>query len=248
MKPRYVNFLDIICDKRYNVIPIEQFSTNLQPDRVNVLLRHDLDDDNGFGFIKEELSRGLKSTYYVMVNRSSVGHLLRCSYEFEEVASFYKAAEKDGFRFGYHFKDVDQVLGSKASRSLKPNQVSTEEMGLAIDSFRLNLRKLRKWIKIGSAAAHGGCCNWFLDSAEEWRKEWLTLCSEENIFSAYRIPFVKTGAKYVSISDTNPNPEFVRRGVFYFKDQLERLAPGDTIQILIHPFRPRWDYPVMDHL
>jgi hypothetical protein len=215
-KPRYADFLEIISDDRFNVYPVIEYDASYREDKVNVLLRHDADNDNGYGIAKMDYDAGIRSTFYLRLHAGE--------YKLEDVVEFYQRLESVGYEIGYHYEvmDVcDTVTYNSCVRNL----------------FTLELAKLRKYFNIRSVAPHGGTWNYLLDRSPVWP----TLSRRYNVISAYQIPFHQN-ANHSYLADCGP--AFSQRKLEYFRTELGKLEPGDVVQILIHPHPPRWEYQI----
>ncbi len=224
-KPVYTDFLDIISDERYNVCPIVEYESSYRPDKVNVLLRHDCDEDNGFGMTALDFYYNIRSTCYLRTSLESQNY-----YSIESVIDFYKLLEEEyGFEMGYHYEDVDYC-----GHPHDPNG-NVVISDCVIGSFRKNLARLRKYLNIRTVTPHGGQWNYLLEQSPLG----IRLFEECKVFSAYQIP---SSRQVFHLGDTDNVAGFKEKGVRYFKEELEKHKPGDIVEILIHPHPRRWQY------
>jgi hypothetical protein len=215
-KPRYADFLEIISDDRFNVYPVIEYDSSYREDKVNIILRHDADNDNGYGIAKLDYDAGIRSTFYLRLHAGE--------YQLEDVVRFYQRLESVAYEIGYHYEVMDlcdTVTYNSCVRNL----------------FTLELAKLRKYFNIRSVAPHGGSWNYLLDRSPVWP----TLSQRYNLISAYQIPF-RRKVNYSYLSDCSR--AFSERKLEYFRTELEKLEPGDAVQILVHPHPPRWEYQI----
>ena len=158
--PEYEEFLKFISNDSFNVYPICEYQTSYRKDKINIVLRHDLDYDKGYEMAKLEQEYGIRSTYYLRLHSDR--------YAVSEVIPFYQELESKGYEIGYHYEIVD----------LFPFDNDT-----AKKVFELELEYLRRYFNVRSAAPHGllfgGCSYQF----EQW-----TDLSDYNLISAYKIP------------------------------------------------------------
>jgi predicted SprT family Zn-dependent metalloprotease len=216
VKPRYADFLEIISDDRFNVYPVIEYDVSYREDKVNVILRHDADNDNGYGIAKLDYDAGIRSTFYLRLHAGE--------YQLEDVAKFYQSLESAGYEIGYHYEVMDLCD-------------TVTYNGCVRNLFTLELAKMRKYFNIRSVAPHGGDWNYLLDRSPVWP----TLSRRYNVISAYQIPF-RQNANHSYLSDCGQ--AFSQRKLEYFRSELEKLKPGDVAQVLVHPHPPRWEYQV----
>jgi hypothetical protein len=213
-KPRYEDILEIISNDRFNVCPIIEYDSSYREDKVNVLLRHD--NDNGYGMAKLDNDAGIRSTFYLRLHATQ--------YQLEDVAEFYQKLESVGYEIGYHCEVMDlcdTVTYNSCVRNL----------------FTVELAPLRRCFNIRSVAPHGGEWNYLMDRSPVWPG----LSQRCNVISAYHIPYQKS-ANHSCLSDCSS--AFSRRKLEYFRTELEKLKPGDVVQVLVHLGPPRWEYQI----
>ena len=213
-RPRYVDFLEIISDDRFNVYPVIEFDESYREDKVNIILRHDADNDNGYGIAKLDHDAGIRSTFYLRLHAGA--------YQLEDVAKFYQSLESAGYEIGYHYEVMDLCD-------------TVTYNGCVRNIFTLELAELRRYFNIRSVAPHGGDWNYLLDRSPVWP----TLSRRYNVISAYQIPFPQN-ANHSYSSDCSQ--AFSQRKLEYFRTELEKLQLGDVAQVLVHPHPPRWEY------
>lgn len=158
--PEYKEFLKFISSDKFNVYPVCEYQTSYRKDKINIVLRHDVDYDKGYGMAELEQEYGIRSTYYLRLH--SNGYAIR------DVIPFYQELEAKGYEIGYHYEVVD----------LFPFNNET-----AKKVFELELEYLRKYFNVRSAAPHGAPFGGYNYQFEQW-----TDLSDYNLISAYRIP------------------------------------------------------------
>ncbi len=259
-RPAYEDFLTVLSDEKYGVYSVSQWQSSYRPDRINILLRHDADFDNGIGMVLLDLYNGIRSTTYL--------RLYADEYKIEGVRNFYQIAEKVGFEIGLHQEDVDRIFAKDGvenvvsrirSDSSIPNddkeilieiirgagynptdkiEDELEEVLVTDDVIRLfksDLESLRKYFDARSVSEHGGNWNYLLEMSPRW----AALSKECNVFSASQIPFAGT-ADFHYLSDAGT--KFANSKLEYFKEELAKMKPGDIAEINVHPYPPRWQY------
>lgn len=223
--PNYEDFLKLISDRRFNVYPVCEYRTAYRKDKINIILRHDVDSvvahTTGFGMANLEERYGITSTYYLRLHSNSNAFydstpkdsgIQDRGYDIRTVIPFYQGLESKGYEIGYHYEMVDLFLFS--------NQTARRV-------FESELNYLRQYFTICSAAPHGGTYNY---QFEEWGN-----LSQYHLISPYQI-----GVKVISdCCDAIPQlgsqwstPDGM---VQYFAAYLNSLKPGDVVEILIHP-------------
>jgi hypothetical protein len=123
------------------------------PSKRVVILRHDVDKLPGNSLITAEIEHdaGISGTYYF---RSGSGG-------FEE--EIIKQISQLGHEIGYHYEDLrsarqktkDQSRKSKVESRKSGSKGEEELAGMAIDSFRENLAKLRDIVPVDTICMHG---------------------------------------------------------------------------------------------
>lgn len=215
----YEDFLKILTDERYNVSPITEYESSFRPDKVNVLLRHDMDYDNGYGMLELDYNHGFRSTSYLRMHADVF-------YKIEEVTKFYQLIEKYGFEVGYHYEVVDLTM--------KGSEI---DWNAAEKLFPEELNFMRQSFNVRSVTPHGGFAGQSSKNFE-FEKDQSRL-SKYRVFSAYHIPFSKP-VNFSYLTDTSY--QFVSDGLNYFREGLGKAKPGDVIEILVHPEIGRWNY------
>ncbi len=185
--PNYDDFLMLISnDSRYNVHPVCEYNSSYNKDKINIILRHDLDYNNGFKMAEMELQYGIKSTYYLRLHSSH--------YDARDVLQFYKDLENMNYEIGYHYEIVDIFLFDNET---------------AKKVFELELEYLRKHFKIRSVSSHGGKYNyqfeWWADLSQ-----YNVISAYEIPFSKYlsdnSLEFKDRGLEYFSSELKISNP------------------------------------------
>ncbi len=76
--PLYSEFLDFVSDRAiYEVHTVAEYDTAYDPDRINVLLRHDVDYSNGLDMAEMDFRMGFRSTNYLRVYSDQIPALHR---------------------------------------------------------------------------------------------------------------------------------------------------------------------------
>jgi hypothetical protein len=177
-KPSYVDFLNVVVTSQFNVIPVAEFNTSYRQDKVNVLLRHDLDSMRGYEMATLDLQFGVRSTFYLRLHANSY-------YGLEDVAAFYQAMEARGFEVGYHYEVMDQCFTQTVN-------------SCALNLFKAELAKLRTYFNVRSCSSHGGVWNYLFHESPDWPK----VSRELNIVEAYRLP-IPSSMNYTYLSDVS---------------------------------------------
>lgn len=137
-RPSYREFLDYITsDRKYNVYPVCEYNSSYRQDKVNIILRHDLDFDNGCRMAELEVEYGIRSTYYLRLHSNE--------YDIRDLIPFYQRLEREGYEIGYRYEVVDLFL------------FSNETAGKV---FEMELGYLRSYFNVRSVASHGGRYNY----------------------------------------------------------------------------------------
>jgi len=215
----YENFLKLLSDERYNVCPIVEYDASYRPDKVNVLLRHDMDYDNGYGMLELDYSHGFRSTSYLRLHADAY-------YTIEQVAKFYQLLEKYGFEVGYHYEVID--LTKKGS---------VIDWNAAEKLFQEELSFLRQFFNVRSVCPHGGFAN--LPSRNFEFEQDESRLAKFGVFSAYKIPFSRE-VNFHYLSDTHD--DFASTGLDYFRVGFGEARAGDVVEVLVHPQPGRWNY------
>jgi len=158
--PEYEEFLKFISNDRFTVYPVCEYQTSYRKDKINIVLRHDLDYDKGYEMAELEQEYGIRSTYYLRLHSDR--------YAISEVIPFYQELEAKGYEIGYHYEVVD----------LFPFNNDT-----AKKVFELELEYLRRYFNVRSASPHGPPFGGYSYQFEQW-----TDLSDYNLISAYKIP------------------------------------------------------------
>jgi hypothetical protein len=215
----YEDFLKILSDERYNVSPVVEYESSYRSDKVNVLLRHDMDNDNGYGMLELDYNHGFRSTSYLRLHAEMF-------YTIEEVTKFYQLLEKSWFEVGYHYEVVDLTM-----KRSEIDWVAAEAL------FEQELNLLRMSFNARSVTPHGGTAD--RPSRNSEFEADPSRLAKYGVFSALKIPFSKP-IDFLYLSDTSHH--FVTDGLDYFKDGLGRVKPGGVVEILVHPLVGRWNY------
>ena len=259
-RPVYEDFLAILSDEKYSVYPVSEYASSYRPDKINILLRHDADFDNGIGMVLLDLDHSIRSTTYLRVYADQ--------YKIGEVRNFYQTLERLGFEVGLHQEDVDRIFArdrveNVVSRIRSDSSIPGSDKEILIEIvrgashdltdeikdelakvlvtddvvklFKSDLELLRKYFDVRTVCEHGGTWNYLLEIGSRWS----ALSEECKVFSAYQIPFAKK-MNFHYLSDVDSG--FSDRKLGFFKEELGKLNPGDIAEVLIHPYNPRWRY------
>jgi hypothetical protein len=221
--PLYSDFLDLISDReRYEVHPVAEYDSAYVPDKINILLRHDVDYSNGFDMAKMDYDMGFRSTSYLRVFSSQIPSAPP-QYEIDQVASTWQwFARHDRMEIGYHYDVMDETTMGFS----RPT-----DMDQARVMFGQDLEHLRKYFEIRTVSAHGGSYNYLYESGDYTRTKNL---EPYGVVSASYLPFTAFPSQnYFYLSDLEGQ-------VDYLKGKLLDREAGDVVQVLIHPFARRW--------
>jgi hypothetical protein len=220
--PNYEDFLKLISDSRFNVYPVCEYKTAYRKDKINIILRHDVDSvvahTTGYAMASLEERYGIRSTYYLRVH-SNFGayHDLGANtgvrgYDIRDIIPFYQSLEAKGYEVGYHYEMVDMFLFSNDT---------------ARRVFESELAYLRQYFTICSAAPHGGTYNY---QFEKWGN-----ISQYNLISPYEIGVTEISDCCSAIPQLGSQWSTPDGMVNYFAAYLNNLKPGDVVEILVHP-------------
>lgn len=142
----YGRLIDSIFSAGYQFQTFEDFLISPQP--RSVILRHDVDKmpGNSLVFAKIQHSFGIKGTYFFRIVPQS----------FDE--RIIKEIHLLGHEIGYHYEDL--VYASRIVNNIRnigfKNQKNRRHIAeIAIESFILNLNKLRKIVPVRTICMHG---------------------------------------------------------------------------------------------
>jgi hypothetical protein len=223
--PNYEDFLKFISDPRFNVYPVCQYKTAYRSDKINIILRHDVDSvvahTTGYGMANLEEEYGIKSTYYLRLHSNSNAFFDSepkglmpddRGYDIRTVIPFYQSLQAKGYEIGYHYEMVDMFLFSNDTARLV---------------FQSELNYLRQYFTICSASAHGGTFNY---QFEEWGN-----ITQYGLISPNEIGVPVISDCCTVIPQLGPQWKTPDGMVNYFAAYLNKLKPGDVVEILIHP-------------
>lgn len=215
----YEDFLTLLSNERYNVCPIVEYDSSYRPDKVNILLRHDMDYDNGYGMLELDYNHGFRSTSYLRLHAEIY-------YVIQQVTKFYELLEKHGFEVGYHYEVIEQTLKGSQIDWDAAERLFGEELGF-----------LRQFFNVRSVCPHGGFANQPSRNYEFEQDDSRLI--EFGVFSAYKIPFSRE-INFHYASDTSQ--DFASTGLDYFRKELGQAKVGDVVEVLVHPQPGRWNY------
>lgn len=241
-RPRYEDFLNIFSDEKYNVCPVTEYKTHYRPDKVNVLLRTDLDTENGYYFAYLDWKYGLRGTFYVRTDfgKDSSEGIVAYSIDNKNFQEFYQNLQALGFEMGLHFTAMAECKTKEVNNCAK-------------NHFKEELADLRKAFDVKSVAAHGeghlsyNHYNHLLTDSPDWP----ALSKECGVISADKLPIseeISSKIKYKNLADCDGDIVNGKIKILeYFEKGLAELKPGDIVQVLVHPYLPRWQMQLYDN-
>lgn len=130
----YISFLDLISDSDKYAVHLFRDSSNIDSQRVNIFLRHDVDLSlSRLQRLTElEFERGIRSTCLFRFHSPK--------YSFDDALPLIKRLDSLGFEIGYHYETLAQSKGNK------------EE---ALILFREELSTLRQHVTVTTISHHG---------------------------------------------------------------------------------------------
>jgi hypothetical protein len=152
----YRNLLNVLIRQGFSFLTFEK-DISSSVDRL-IVLRHDVDalPQNSLQFARIEAKIGVKGTYFFRIVPGSLDEKI-----IKEICSL-------GHEVGYHYEDISlaakrqKAEGSRRKgnnkSSFRPFNSSTEEeelVKIAIESFKVNLAKLREIAPIKTICMHG---------------------------------------------------------------------------------------------
>jgi hypothetical protein len=221
--PNYEDFLKLVSDSRFNVYPVCENKTAYRKDKINIILRHDVDSvvahTTGYAMANLEERYGITSTYYLRLHsdfnayydtvpKGSSGWV--AGYDIRSIIPFYQSLEAKGYEIGYHYEVVDLFRFSNET---------------ARRVFESELNYLKQYFTICSAAPHGGTYNY---QFEEWGN-----LSQYHLISPMGVRGISDCCDAIpQLGSQWSTPDGM---VQYFAAYLDNLKPGDVTVILIHP-------------
>jgi len=221
--PLYSDFLDLISDRDvYDVHTVKEYDSAYDPDKINILFRHDVDYADGLDMVQMDYRMGFRSTNYLRVYSDLIPSAPP-EYLIQDVATMWQwFVEHGSMEIGYHYDVMDETTDGFT----RPADVD-----MARELFGQNIAFLRQYFDIETVSAHGGTYNYLYESGDFEREENLT---PFGVVSAEYLPFTAFApTEYSFLSDVDGQLDYLR-------ENLDILIPGDVVQILIHPFDPRW--------
>jgi len=200
-----------------------------------VILRHDVDrkPENALTIARIEREAGIRASYYFRI--------VEVSYD-EDII---KQIAEMGHEIGYHYENLSEISKEKGVKS------EEKLFEFAIDDFRLNLEKLRKFYPVKTICMHGSpLSKW--DNRDLWKK--YDYRDFGIIAEAYfDVDFDKvfyisdTGRKWnnsgASIRDkVNSSFDIEIRSTQHFIELIRQSKLPDKLIINIHPQRWTNDY------
>lgn len=159
---RYVSFLEELKKPKYVVKLFKEYQQgNLELDKVNVFIRHDIDISLSRlkHMVKIEEDFHIRSTCFFRLHAER--------YSFKEAIPIIEQLNNDGFEIGFHHETLRQTKG---------------DLTRAIPLFKEDLENLREIVPVSVVAAHGG--------RYHNRKIWSEIDSDAlQVWSAYEMKF-----------------------------------------------------------
>lgn len=166
----YKTLLSTLKNQGFSFLPFSDYL--LKPETKVIMLRHDVDKlpVNSLVFATIQNKLGIKGSYYFRAVPESWNE------------SIIRKIEEMGHEIGYHYEDVSSAAGrlreeggGQRGKTKGIGNWNYEEeeyerylAGIAIESFRENLEKLRKIVPIKTICMHGSpMSNW--DSRLLWK-------------------------------------------------------------------------------
>jgi hypothetical protein len=132
---RFREFIEGLKSEEFSIISYADYEAGLiDPKKVNVFLRHDVDISLPRTMKMAEIQKelGVQSTYFFRLHAEK--------YSFEDAKPIIKSLADDGFEIGLHYETLCVAQGEKQK---------------AIELFGLDIQKLREIARVSVVAAHG---------------------------------------------------------------------------------------------
>ena len=132
---KFKEFLEGITSDDFTIISLDDYEKKLlNPDKVNVFFRHDVDISlsRTLKMAKIEKEYDIQSTYFFRLHAER--------YSFEKAKPIIRKLANDGFKIGLHYETLSVAKGD------------TKE---AIELLENDLRKIREIAPVYAVAAHG---------------------------------------------------------------------------------------------
>ena len=144
----YVKLLHTLGYQGYAFQSFKEYFTN--PTKKFIILRHDVDllPSNSLKFAHIQAKTGIRGSYYFRIGPEGFNEKI-----IKEIYSL-------GHEVGYHYEDLGAVAKrykppSPRLRRSKGAMVEEELVRAAIESFKVNLEKLRKIVPVKTICMHG---------------------------------------------------------------------------------------------
>jgi hypothetical protein len=144
----YKALLEAIKQQGFSFYTFQEFVSN--HNHKSVVLRHDVDSkpDNSLKFARIQTDKGIKGTFFFRIVPGS----------FDE--RIIKEIHSLGHEVGYHYEDVSLTAERQKIKGKRQKWDSQEDYekylaGIAIESFKENLEKLRKIVPVNTICMHG---------------------------------------------------------------------------------------------
>ncbi|MFW9767197.1 MAG: hypothetical protein ACFFF9_13600 [Candidatus Thorarchaeota archaeon] len=132
---KFRDLMITISKERYSVITFDEYESGLiNQEKVNVILRHDVDISlpRTIKMAEVQAELGIPATYFFRLHAEK--------YCFEEAVPVIKKLVDDGFKIGLHYETLSVAKGDKKK---------------AIELLGKDIEKLREIAPMGVVAAHG---------------------------------------------------------------------------------------------
>ncbi|MFW9786859.1 MAG: hypothetical protein ACFFE2_06475 [Candidatus Thorarchaeota archaeon] len=132
---RFKELLEGLKSEAFSIISLDDYvEGHIDPERVNVCLRHDVDISLSRTVKMSEIEKkyGIHSTYFFRLHAEK--------YSFEEARPIVAHLAESGFRIGLHYETLSVAKGNKQE---------------AIELLKSDIEKLREIAPVSAVAAHG---------------------------------------------------------------------------------------------
>jgi hypothetical protein len=117
-----------------------------RPSGKSVILRHDVDSrpEHSLAFSKLQKELGIRGSYFF---RCKKGHF---------DSSIIGSITSMGHEIGYHYEDLSRLIsGRKLNKAAESSEDEMKTASLAMEEFRTNLSRLRKYAEVKTICMHG---------------------------------------------------------------------------------------------
>ena len=234
----YVRLLDSLEGAGYTFQPLSDFIRS--PGGKVVILRHDVDRYplNSLRTAQAEHGMGIGGTYFFRCKRG----------RFEE--GIIRHINRLGHEIGYHYEDFSKLKVKSQKSGLFRIYDEAELASIAFQSFRENLKKLRKIVPVSNICMHGSPTSRF-DSRFLWKyydyrelavtaEPYFDICFEDVLY------LTDTGRRWdgASVSVRDRNTGLTVRDRNYFKEWKVQPRDGSLMNMtpLAGEFQKRYSY------